>query len=128
MKKIVLPYYKGRPSVTLKLRNRKNEVRFFNALIDSGADFAIFPIKAAFSLGIDVKHLQKVPVEAADGHYFDTYHTTIQAEFDNILFPLPIGFVAHPDVTQAVGRAGFFDTFKVEFDERKKLVTLKAYS
>lgn len=128
MKKIVLPYYKGRPSVTIKLRNRKNEVRYFNALIDSGADFAIFPIKAAFSLGIDVQHLEKVHVEAADGHYFETYRTTIQAELGDTPFPLPIGFVAHPYVTQAVGRAGFFDTFKVEFDERKKNVTLKTYS
>ena len=123
-----LPYYQDKPSVTLQLQDNKKRWRYFKALIDSGADFSIFPSRTAIILGIDFKKLQHIEVEAADGHVFKAYHTSILAKVGNKIFRIKIGFVDNPQLTPAMGRAGFFETFKVEFDERKKVVKLKSHN
>lgn len=123
-----LPYYQDKPSVTLQLQDNNKRWRYFKALIDSGADFSIFPSRTAVILGIDLKKLKRIEVEAADGHVFKAYQTSILARVENKIFKIRIGFVDNPQLTPAMGRAGFFETFKVEFDERQKIVGIKSYN
>lgn len=122
-----LPYYQDKPSVTFQLQDNKRRWRYFGALVDSGADFSIFPSRTAVILGIDLKKLRRIEVEATDGHVFKAYQTSILAKLGNKIFRIKIGFVDNPQLTPAMGRAGFFETFKVEFDERQKVVKLRAY-
>lgn len=70
---MIFPYQEDRPSLTFQLKS-KDKWKYFTALIDSGADFSIFPY-----------------------------------------------------VSPLIGRQGFFDTFKVIFDQKKKVTILKSF-
>jgi len=124
---IYLPYYRDKPSATFQLQDAQKRWRYFQALVDSGADFSIFPLRIAIVLGFDVEKSKKVKLEAADGHIFEAYKTEVSAKLDTRVFRLTIGFVDNQDITPAIGRAGFFETFRVEFDERNKCVKLRSY-
>lgn len=95
-------------------------------MVDSGADFSIFPAFAAIVLGIDVEKLQRTTAESADGDLFEIHKTTVSAKVERKEFKLPVGF-SKKNVTPIMGRGGFFETFKIEFDERKKQLHLKVY-
>lgn len=120
------PYQEDRPSLTFQIKSG-NQWKYFTALIDSGADFSIFPLYAAIALDINVKNLKKIKAESADGDFFDIYKTTLEAKIDNNFFTLQIGFSEKPNVSPLIGRQGFFDTFKVTFDQKKKTTILNIY-
>lgn len=122
-----LPYYKDRPSVTLQLQTQLKQWKYFTALIDSGADFSIFPLSAAIILDIETEKLKLTKVETADGEIFEIYKTEILAKLENQKFNLPIGFSKKIDITPLVGRSGFFQTFKITFDELEKITILNSY-
>lgn len=123
---MLFSYQEDRPSVTFQLKSGNNW-KYFTALIDSGADFSIFPLYAAVALDINMKKLKKIKAESADGDFFDIYKTTLEAKIDNKFFKLPIGFSEKPNVSPLIGRQGFFDTFKVTFDHKKRMTILGSY-
>lgn len=123
---MLFPYQEDRPSITFQLKFG-DRWKYFSALIDSGADFSIFPMYAAIALGINIKKLKKIQAEAADGDFFDIYKTTLEAKINNIFFQLPIGFSEKPNVNPLIGREGFFDTFKITFDHKKRLTIINKY-
>lgn len=122
-----LPYQKEKPYVTLQIFTRKKQWTYVNGLIDSGADFSLFPLSDAIRFGINLKQLKKVNVEAADGDFFHVHKTEVKAKLGGKEFILPIAFSDKPNLTVVIGREGFFETFKIEFDERAEVVTLKSY-
>lgn len=124
---ISIPYYKGRPSVTLQLQAKNKQWKFFIGMIDSGADISVFPARGIPLLGLELGSLEKTKAESADGDQFDVYRTVVSAKLENKIFKLPISFSLKTDIMPLIGRAGFFETFKIEFDERAKVVTLKSY-
>ncbi len=128
MKSLILPYQNDRPAVTLQLKTKEKHWKFFTALVDSGADFSIFPAFAAIVLGIEVEKLPKTTAESADGDLFEIHKATLTAKLYEREFFIPIGFSKKQNVTPIIGRAGFFDTFKIEFDEKAKQLSLTPYS
>lgn len=123
---MIFPYQEDRPSLTFQLKSN-DKWKYFTALIDSGADFSIFPLYAAISLDINLKKLRRIQAESADGDFFDIYKTVLKAKIDDKYFNLPIGFSEKPNVSPLIGRQGFFDTFKVIFDQKKKVTILKSF-
>ena len=124
---MIFPYQEDRPSVTFQLKSG-NSWKYFTALIDSGADFSIFPSYAAIALGINIKKLKKIKAESADEDFFDIYKITLEAKMDNNFFQLPIGFSEKPNVSPLIGRQGFFDTFEVTFNQKKQITILKIFT
>lgn len=125
---IILPYIEDRPRLTLQLFSKRGKRwRVFSALIDSGADFSIFPSIAAEVLGIKFHHSKKTDMESADGDTFAVYKVNVPAQFENRRFVLPIGFSTKADIFPLLGRRGFFEAFMVEFDERAKETILRPY-
>lgn len=47
------PYVKGRPSITVQLGIPEGRSRYFELLIDSGADYTVISKSDAMILGID---------------------------------------------------------------------------
>lgn len=123
---MLFPYQEDRPSITFQLKSG-NRWKYFSALVDSGADFSIFPVYAAIALGLNLKKLKKIKAESANGDLFDIYKTTLEAKINNIFFQLPIGFSEKPNINPLIGRAGFFDTFKVTLDQKKRITILNSY-
>lgn len=125
--RFVLPYTDGLPQVTIRVKTDRKPWRYIPALIDSGADFSIFSLSHAVAFGIHLKQIKKVEVESADGDIFHVYKTYVRAKFEKYEFSLPVGFSTKPDFMALVGRSGFFETFKIEFDELGKQTILRPY-
>lgn len=123
---MIFPYQEDRPGLTFKLKSG-GRWKYFTALVDSGADFSIFPLYAAIALGINLKKLKKIKAESADGHFFKIYKTALEAKIDNKFFQLPIGFSEKSNINPLIGREGFFDTFRVTFDQKKRITILEDY-
>ncbi|MBI4235582.1 hypothetical protein HY604_04770 [Candidatus Peregrinibacteria bacterium] len=87
----------------------------------------IFPLYAAISLDINLKKLKRIKAESADGDFFDIYKTVLEAKIGDKYFNLPIGFSEKPNVSPLIGRQGFFDTFKVTFNQREKVTILRSF-
>lgn len=125
--RFILPYIDGLPKVTLQLRTGRKPWRYIPALIDSGAHFSIFSLSHAIAFGISLQRMKKVELESADGDTFYVYKTYLRAKFEKHEFTLPVGFSTKPDLMALVGRSGFFETFKIEFDELGKQTILRPY-
>lgn len=68
-----------------------------------------------------------LPQVTIDGDIFHVYKTYVRAKFEKHEFSLPVGFSTKPDFMALVGRSGFFETFKIEFDELGKQTILRPY-
>lgn len=62
------PYIQSRPQITAKLRKRNGRTRYFNFLLDSGADFSLISKSDAIVLGIDYSLIEskEIKVEVAN--------------------------------------------------------------
>ena len=123
----ILPYLEGLPSVSLAVQGTDGNWKYISGFIDSGADFSIFSLSSAVMLGVSIKFLEKIKTESADGDIFDVYKTTMSAKFENKEFRLAVGFSTKQDIMPLIGRAGFFEAFKITFNEREKKVILNSY-
>lgn len=123
------PYIKSgahfRPIIPIQVRYNNILIEYV-ALIDSGADFNLFPGEIADTLGIKLDYLRSESIGgisgSAKGYPYtlelgigDTfYRTTVIFSYDIALRSFGI-----------LGQVGFFDKFDIEFSQRKKNVQLK---
>lgn len=73
-------YAHGRPMMTAKLQKGKNKARYFEFLIDSGADFTLISQTDASLLGINYHELEtkEIKVEVADLSFIHAKKTTVK--------------------------------------------------
>ena len=96
-------------------------------LVDSGADRCYFPHAYLTPLGIRETDCTPTRVKGSTGdamHLRLDGHVNLTLSGCSIRVDGPV-FGALPVVL--LGRAGFFDKFRVSFDERAKLFWLEAY-
>lgn len=119
-----IPYIKGRPLLTAKL-TYQNQSRYFEFLVDSGADFTLISKSYAALLGIYVDNLQAeiTEVEIANLTFVKTYKLNVKITLRDEVFILPI-LIANEEVECLLGRKGVFEYFDVLFQEKKQLLVL----
>lgn len=115
-----------RPIIPVSLSSRDSAVRY-EALIDSGSDFNIFPTEIAQKLKINLKKcrliyfsgIEDLPVQ---GHIADVFISVNHGKFKT-----NVVFADLPNVTGILGQQGFFDIFVINFDISKEeiIVNLK---
>ena len=113
-----------RPIIPLSLSSNKASIRF-EALIDSGADFCIFPTSIAEKLGINLTGLKTIYFSSATG---DAVKGNISGIYLNVgegRFKTKIVFADLPGNIGILGQYGFFDKFIVKFDLIKKEIEIK---
>jgi hypothetical protein len=109
------------PIVTLEIFN--GEWIGFQAYVDSGASYSLFHADAAKILGIDYKTGRKVYITVGDGRRIPTYIFKLPVKFSNLKFKAIIGFSKKLGVGfNLLGRADFFDRFKICFSDRNKVL------
>ena len=120
------PYSNGRPALTAKLRKGNNKARYFEFLIDSGADFTLISQSDALLLGIEYKSIKtkEIKVEVANLTYIHAKRTNITITIGNNNFAVPV-LVAKEEVERLLGRKGVFDKFDVTFKEKSQEVIFK---
>lgn len=112
--------------MTAKLRRGKNKARYFEFLIDSGADFTLISQSDASLLGIDYDELKskEIKVEVANLAFIHAKKTKVKITIGNEDFDIPI-LVAKEGVERLLGRSGIFSKFEITFKERVNLVLFR---
>lgn len=132
------PYYQlgkdtFRPIIKFKVKNFSPPHRQFKigGLIDSGADFCLFPGWIAVHLGhglkkgteINVEGISKIPLIC----YAHKNYIIIENKTESFKYSTMIYFSEDYNGTCLLGHAGLFTHFKVEFHYDKKTIRLYPY-
>ena len=119
-----------RPSVPIVLKNGSNFI-LVEAVIDSGADFTIFPIELAGVLNLKLDKNSKKSFLGAGSNPFTVYpspvkieHILRQSGFRPLKWKSGVYF-AESQPAILLGNQGFLDHFVVTFDGKKKELEIK---
>lgn len=93
-------------------------------LLDSGAVVSALPLRAAKETGVDLTQSKRITLQGFTGTPTFAYLDTITVKIGNKDFEFPAVFTESETTTYILGRKGFFDDFKVEFDNEKRAVTI----
>ncbi len=112
-------YSNGRPTMTAKLSVGKNKARYFEFLVDSGADMTLISRSDAIVLGVNYDEIDvpEMKVEVANLSHIHTKKCLMTIEMDGEKFRIPV-LVAKEEVERLLGRAGIFTRYEVVFRER----------
>ena len=136
--KIIIPPYGHQsekvvyaPILETFLYHRDRETGFsFYSLVDSGADFCVFPSKFGEVMGLDIKSGDEIPSFGVGGQetlYFHQIRIGVIIDQEEWKFNCTAGFSVKMNRkgTGFLGRKGFFDLFKeVSFNQNKKMFRL----
>lgn len=117
------PYRKDRPALTARLCVPGNRARYFDFLIDSGADITLIPSSDAMILGLKYSAIEgeEIEVEVANMTILHTKRVGLDITIEDDTFRIPV-LVAKEEVERLLGRKGVFDKFDITFREKDKEV------
>lgn len=118
--------YIYRPKISVVIEYRNKLVGDL-ALIDSGADHCVFSYRSIGDyLGINLKKGKKLKAFGISNKAINIYFHNITLYIKNHKFKIYAGFCYELEHS-LLGRSGFFDKFKIMFDDQNKIVTLEPY-
>lgn len=96
------------------------------ALIDSGADFTCIPKSLAKVLGLSFDSEEETAgIGGSVKCYSSKMKIKVGSDRENYSFILPIRVVDDDSIPILLGRAKFFDKFKIIFDQKNNKVSLR---
>lgn len=112
--------------IVARLKTPHGTGRFFEFLIDSGADYSMISKADALTLGIDlnIMHGEEINVELADLHIMKTQKIQLLMTINGTELEVPV-LIADGSVECLLGRKGIFEHFEVVFREKEQEVILK---
>lgn len=113
-----------RPIMKISLGYKELSLRF-EALIDSGADFSIFPIEIAYRLNIPIKKAKKIYFSGVGGESFEGIVANIIIEVDTEIIKTKAVFTEAKENTGILGQRGFFDHFDVNFKYKSRVIEIQ---
>ena len=112
----------------------KNKLLFdFDSVVDSGADFCVFPANVGKAIGLDVdegEHVITFGIGGKETLYFHKVTVEVIVNDQSLKFECRAGFSTKLNSKGIgfLGRDGFFDLFQeVAFNQRVKMFRLKEY-
>ncbi len=105
----------------------------FDSLVDSGADFCVFPANAGKAIGLDVEDGEGVTTFGIGGKetlYFHKVKVEVTIKDEPWVFECRAGFSIKLNAKGIgfLGRDGFFDLFQeVAFSQKVKMFRLKEF-
>jgi hypothetical protein len=119
------------PSIPISLKGEGNTTFQFIGLLDSGADVSVIPQDVAQLLGLKLDG-DKEKVRGIGG-WIDSINekinVTVSKGHETYTFEVPVKIILGSseqlgDIPIILGRDGFFDKFKIAFDQANERVTL----
>lgn len=110
-----------RPIIPLSIKYQDKALRF-EALIDSGADFNIFPMEIAKKLGITLKNSDSIAFAGVGGNLIRGIKTDILLEIGSQKIQAKVVFA--PVENGILGQYGFFDRCKINFNLKDKIIEM----
>ncbi|OIN96204.1 hypothetical protein AUJ66_07145 [Candidatus Desantisbacteria bacterium CG1_02_38_46] len=110
------------PIITFEICAGQRWIRL-EAYIDSGATYSIFHVDTAGLLDIDYQEGKKILITVGDGGVIPVYLHKLPVRFAGLEFDAIVGFSKSLGVGfNLLGRAGFFEKFRICFNDRDKIV------
>lgn len=114
-----------RPYVLVSLSKWRRQTLQFPAIVDSGADFNLFPARLLDILGTELQSGQKRYVYGVGDHKVTTFTHRLNMTINDHTFKTQIDF-SNDQHVPLLGREGFFDKFQeITFHQKKKFITLE---
>ena len=89
-------------------------------VVDSGADFTIFPRRDAYSFGIDLdKETTKSKINGVGGEETVYLYDNLEIKLSETKLKIPVGFIDRNNIPALLGRQKFMELFKVTFGDFK---------
>lgn len=119
------------PHIPVNLLSKSSMSIEFIALLDSGADVSIIPKDVAELLGIDLT--KEKDISRGLGGEIEVINTKININIkkghESYDLTIPVQVALNGTAIPVIlGRAGFFDKFKITFDQANEIVSLKKLS
>lgn len=115
--------YFCKPIIPLRLINSKNNKGVkIDALIDSGADATVFAAEFGRAIGINVGIGEKAQLSGLGGKVINVYFHEVILEVGGNKIKSLVGFTYAKGIAAILGQIGFFDKFKVSFDQAKGII------
>lgn len=114
-----------RPIIPVSLINKKCSIRY-EALIDSGADFSIFPIEIAEKLNIKLDEKQCLYFSGLEKDLIKGYKSSIIIRIGEYNYKTKIIFADLTGKSGILGQDGFFSLFKVRFSYKQEEIEITA--
>jgi len=107
------------PLIPIRLYYGDNAIKTY-ALVDSGSTLSVFRAEIADSLELRLEDGEKIALQSANAPLM-VYAHRLQAVVEGESFELRVGF-ARDLLTSfnILGREGFFERFRIMFNERKR--------
>ena len=118
---------------TSLFHKNKERLFFFDSIVDSGADFCVFPANAGKAIGLDVHEGKSVSTFGIGGKEILNFHkVTVEVIINDqsLKFECQAGFSTNLNAKGIgfLGRDGFFDLFQeVAFSQKVKMFRLKEF-
>lgn len=111
-----------RPVVPISLIYKKKALRY-EALIDSGSDYILFPAALGKRLELNIESGRRESVSGVSGPALNIYFHHLVIEIGNHRVKVYAGFAENINQNFAIlGQNSFFDSFKIIFNLKKKEV------
>lgn len=109
-----------------KLRKPRGKARYFEFLIDTGADYTLISQYDAQLLGIKYKNIKQkeIKVEVANLAFIHTKKVSLLLTMEGRDFTIPV-LIAREKVESLLGRKGVFEHFDILFQEHNEEVIFK---
>lgn len=92
--------------------------------VDSGAGVSVFNMKIAKALGLDRNKGKAIKVTVGDGDQMSVALYRLKIRFSEFIFWAQVGFSeALGTEFNIIGRASFFERFRICFNDHDRLVT-----
>lgn len=121
-----LKKYLLRPIIPVSLSYKNHSVHY-EALIDSGADFSIFPIEIAQKLGINLKKEDTICFSGLGDEFIEGFKSRIILRIGKLEFKTNVVFANLSGKSGILGQNGFFDLHKVKFSLLQKEIEITSY-
>lgn len=113
-----------RPVIPISLLYKKKSLRY-EALVDSGSDYILFPAALGKKLGINVESGQRESVSGVSGPALSIYFHHLVIEIGGHKFKVYVGFAENINQNFAIlGQNSFFNVFKITFNLKKKEIEI----
>lgn len=106
-----------------KLRKESGNARYFEFLIDSGADYTLISKYDAALLGVEYEQIEgkEITVEVANLTFIHAKRINLILTIEGQDLIVPV-LVAAEDVEALLGRKGIFEHFDILFQENREQV------
>ncbi len=122
--KSLIPGYPLQPLLDISIKGAGT----FVCIVDSGANRSLFPKTVGVLLGIDYTQPPDARAECAHGEEIACWSGTATIRLRDEEFPIPAFFSDIDQMEPLLGREGFFERYRVTFDETSKEVIIEKRS